>query len=218
VFGANVADRLSLNDLWFRDARKSPDEVSWVQNQLINVLGPTAGLVINSAEAVKQYNEGYVDRAIETASPALIKNTLKGIRFMSEGRATNLKGDELLGDITGVEAGYQMLGFAPERLAQRQKANIEKKTVEQDILKRQARLKDAFFMSIDNDDDALLERTLDKLMKFNERYPELALDGEDLVKSVRTRYERRAIAESMGGMTYDKRLIGRLSEFGGYGD
>jgi hypothetical protein len=218
VFGANVADRLSLNDLWFRDARKSPDEVSWVQNQLINVLGPTAGLVINSAEAVKQYNEGYVDRAIETASPALIKNTLKGIRFMSEGRATNLKGDELLGDITGVEAGYQMLGFAPERLAQRQKANIEKKTVEQDILKRQARLKDAFFMSIDNDDDALLERTLDKLMKFNERYPELALDGEDLVKSVRTRYERRALAESMGGMTYDKRLIGRLSEFGGYGD
>jgi hypothetical protein len=218
VFGANVADRLSLNDLWFRDARKSPDEVSWVQNQLINLLGPTAGLVINSAEAVKQYNEGYVDRAIETASPALIKNTLKGIRFMSEGRATNLKGDELLGDITGVEAGYQMLGFAPERLAQRQKANIEKKTVEQDSLKRQARLKDAFFMAIDNDDDALLERTLDKLTKFNERYPELALDGEALIKSVRGRYERRALAESMGGMTYDKRLIGRLSEFGSYGD
>ena len=218
VFGANVADRLSLNDLWFRDARKSPDEVSWVQNQLINVLGPTAGLVINSAEAVKQYNEGYLDRAIETASPALIKNTLKGIRFMSEGRATNLKGDELLGDITGVEAGYQMLGFAPERLAQRQKANIEKKTVEQDILKRQARLKDAFFMSIDNDDEDLKERTLEKIAKFNQTYPELALKPNNLMKSVRGRYERRALAESMGGMTYDKRLIGRLSEFGGYGD
>lgn len=218
VFGANVADRLSLNDLWFRDARKSPDEVSWVQNQLINVLGPTAGLVINGAEALKQYNEGYLDRAIETASPALIKNTLKGIRFMSEGRATNLKGDELLGDITGVEAGYQMMGFAPERLAQRQKANIEKKTVEQDILKRQARLKDAFFMSIDNDDEDLRERTLEKIAKFNQSYPELALKPKDLLKSVRTRYERRALAESMGGMTYDKRLIGRLSEFGGYGD
>jgi hypothetical protein len=218
VFGANVADRLSLNDLWFRDARKSPDEVSWVQNQLINLLGPTAGLVINSAEAVKQYNAGYVDRAIETASPALIKNTLKGIRFMSEGRATNLKGDELLGDITGVEAGYQMLGFAPERLAQRQKANIEKKTIEQDILKRQARLKDAFFMSIDNDDEDLRERTLEKIAKFNQSYPELALKPKNLLKSVRGRYERRALAESMGGMTYDKRLIGRLSEFGEYGE
>ena len=44
------------------------------------------------------------------------------------------------------------------------------------------------------------------------------MDGDDLVKSVRTRYERRALAESMGGMTFDKKLIGRLSEFGSYGD
>ena len=215
--GANVADRLSLNGLWFRDMRKSEDEVSWVQNQMINLLGPTAGLVINSAEAVKQYNQGYVDRAIETASPALIKNFLKGMRFsetFGEGRATNLKGDELVGDITGAEAFYQGIGFAPERVAQQQKLNIERKTIEQDVLKRQARLKDAFFMAIDNDDDDLLERTMDKIMTFNSRYPELSVDGEDLIKSVRTRYERRALAESMGGMTYDKRLIGRLSNIG----
>jgi hypothetical protein len=111
-----------------------------------------------------------------------------------------------------------MLGFAPERLAQRQKANIEKKTIEQDILKRQARLKDAFFMSIDNDDEDLRERTLEKIAKFNQSYPELALKPKNLLKSVRGRYERRALAERMGGMTYDKRLIGRLSEFGEYGD
>jgi hypothetical protein len=219
--GANVADRLSLNGLWFRDMRKSDDEVSWVQNQLINLLGPTAGLVINSAEAVKQYNQGYVDRAIETASPAVIKNFLKGMRFsetFGEGRATNLKGDELVGDITGAEAFYQSLGFAPERVAQQQKVNIDRKTIEQDILKRQARLRDAFFMAIDNDDEDLRERTLEKIAKFNEQYPEIAIKPKNLLKSVRGRYERRALAESMGGMTYDKRLIGRLSEFGGYGD
>jgi hypothetical protein len=218
VLGANVADRMSLNGLWFRDTRQSPDEVSWVQNQLINLLGPTAGVAINWAEAAKQYNQGYLDRAIETASPAAIKNGLKGLRFMSEGRATNLKGDEIVGDLTDVESFYQMMGFSPERLAQRQKANIEKKTIEQNILKRQARLKDAFFMAIDNDDDALMERTMDKLMEFNQKYPELALDGEDLSKSVRARYQRRILAESMGGMTYDRRLIGRLSELGGYAE
>lgn len=212
--GANVANRLSLNDLWFRDTRKSEDEIDWVQNQLINLLGPTAGLVINGAEAVKQYNQGYLDRAIETASPAVIKNTLKGLRLYTEGRATNLKGDELVGDITGLESIYQTIGFAPERVAQQQKVNIERKTIEQDILKRGARLKDAFFMAVDNDDNALLERTLDKLMEFNARYPELSIDGDDLIKSVRNRYERRALAESMGGMTFDKRLIGRLSSLG----
>jgi len=218
VFGANVADRLSLNGLWFKDVRKSEDEVDWVQNQMINLLGPSAGLAINFVEALKQYNQGYVDRSIETLSPALIKNTLKGLRFYDEGRATNLKGDELLGDITGVEAAYQAIGFAPERLAQRQKANIERKTIEQDILKRQGRLRDAFFMAIDNDDDDLRERTIEKITKFNQRYPELAMDGDTLLKSVEARYRRRALAESMGGMTYDKRLIGRMSEFGDYAD
>ena len=72
-------------------------------------------------------------------------------------------------------------------------------------------------MAVDNDDSDLLERTLDKIMKFNERNPELFLDGEDLIKSIRTRYDRRALAESMGGMTFDKRLIGRLSQMGAYG-
>jgi hypothetical protein len=219
--GANVADRLSLNGLWFRDMRKSEDEVSWVQNQLINLLGPTAGLVINSAEAVKQYNQGYVDRAIETASPALIKNFLKGMRLsetFGEGRATNLKGDELVGDITGVEAFYQTIGFAPERVAQQQKVNIDRKTIEQNIFKRQARLRDAFFMAVDNDDDDLRERTIEKIAEFNKRYPEKAIKPKDILKSIKGRYERRALAESMGGMTFDKKLIGRLSEFGSYGD
>ena len=219
--GANVADRLSLNGLWFRDVRKNEDEVSWVQNQMINLLGPTAGLVINWAEAAKQYNQGYLDRAIETASPAVIKNFLKGMRLsetFGEGRATNLKGDELVGDITGVEALYQTIGFAPERVAQQQKVNIDRKTIEQNIFKRQARLRDAFFMAVDNDDDDLRERTIEKIAEFNQRYPEKAIKPKDILKSIKGRYERRALAESMGGMTFDKKLIGRLSEFGSYGD
>lgn len=216
--GANVANRLSLNDLWFRDTRKSEDEIDWVQNQLINLLGPTAGLAVNGAEALKQYKQGYLDRAIETGSPAVIKNALKGLRLYTEGRATNLKGDELVGDITGLESIYQTIGFAPERVAQQQKVNIERKTIEQDIKKRKARLKDAFFMSVDNDDDALKERTIEKIAEFNQKYPELAIKSKDLVRSVGDRYKRRALADSMGGMTFDKKLIGRLSEFGGYGD
>jgi hypothetical protein len=201
--------------------RKSEDEVSWVQNQMINLLGPTAGLVINWAEAAKQYNQGYLDRAIETASPAVIKNFLKGMRLsetFGEGRATNLKGDELVGDITGAEAFYQAIGFAPERVAQQQKVNIDRKTIEQNIFKRQARLRDAFFMAVDNDDDDLRERTIEKIAEFNQRYPEKAIKPKDILKSIKGRYERRALAESMGGMTFDKKLIGRLSEFGSYGD
>jgi hypothetical protein len=218
ALGADVASRLSLNDMWYRDTRKSSDEVTAVQNMFINLLGPTAGLVINSAEAVKQYNDGYIERAFETGTPAVIKNALKGIRLASEGRATTLKGNELLGDVSGYEAGLQFMGFSPERLAQRQKSNIEMKTAEQNILNRRQSLLDAFFMGIDNNDSDLIEETLETIAKFNTANPGVSITGTNLNRSVTTRYKQRAMAEITGGMSLNKKLIGQLSGMNDYGD
>jgi len=218
ALGADVASRLSLNDMWYRDTRKSSDEVTAVQNMFINLLGPSAGLVINGAEAVKQYNDGYIQRAFETGTPAVIKNALKGIRLGAEGRATTLKGNELLGDISGYEAGLQFIGFSPERLAQRQKSNIEMKTAEQNILNRRQSLLDAFFMGIDNNDSDLIEETLETITKFNAANPGVSITGANLSRSVTTRYKQRAMAEITGGMSLNKKLIGQLSAMNDYGD
>ena len=218
ALGADVASRLSLNDMWYRDTRKSSDEVTAVQNMFINLLGPSAGLVINGAEAVKQYNDGYIQRAFETGTPAVIKNALKGIRLASEGRATTLKGNELLGDVSGYEAGLQFMGFSPERLAQRQKSNIEMKTAEQNILNRRQSLLDAFFMGIDNGDSDLIEETLETIAKFNTANPGVSITGANLSRSVTTRYKQRGLAEITGGMSLNKKLIGQLSGMNDYGD
>ena len=217
VLGVDIAGRLGLNDMWYRDSRKSTDEVTALQNMMINLLGPTAGLAINSAEALKQFNDGHIERALETASPAVIKNVLKGIRLGTEGRATTLKGNELIGDITAKEAFGQALGFGPERLAQRQKANIEMKTAEQNILNRRQSLLDAFFMAVDNDDDTMIDRVLEKVEKFNNVNGAVAITGDQLQKSIKTRYKQRAMAEATGGMPINKKLIGDLESMGDYG-
>jgi hypothetical protein len=218
VFGADIASRLGLNDMWYRDSRKSTDEVSALQNMMINLLGPTAGLAINSAEALKQFNDGHIERSIETASPALLKNILKGIRLGTEGRATTIRGNELIGDITTKEAFGQALGFTPERLAQRQKSNIEMKTAEQNILNRRQALMDAFFMAFDNDDDTMIDRVLEKVSKFNGTYGEIAITPDKLQKSVKTRYKQRAMAEMTGGMPINKKLISTLEDMADYGE
>lgn len=217
VLGADIGSRLGLNDMWYRDTRKSADEVSAVQNMMVNLLGPTAGLVINSAEALKQFNDGHIERSLETASPALIKNILKGIRLETEGRATTLRGNELIGDITHKEAFTQALGFSPERLAQRQKSNIEMKTAEQKILTRRQALLDGFFMSIDNGDDSMRERVLDKVISFNRAHPGVAIKANQLSASVKTRFKMRAMAESTGGMPINKKLIGELQDMADWG-
>jgi hypothetical protein len=218
VLGADVASRLSLNDMWYRDSRKSTDEVTAVQNMMVNLLGPSAGLMINAAEATKQYNDGHIQRALETATPAVIKNALKGIRLGTEGRATTIKGNELVGDVTGYEALLQGLGFSPERVAQRQKSNIEMKNAEQNILNRRQALLDGFFMSVDNGDDDMRERVIDKVAKFNAANPGVAISGKNLTNSIKTRMKLRAMAEATGGMSMNKKLIGQLQDMADWGN
>jgi hypothetical protein len=218
VLGANVADRLSLNDLWFRDARKSPDEVTAFQNMVFNLMGPTAGLMMTTADAIKQYRDGHIQRAIETASPAFIKNFLKGARFMDEGRATTMRGNELVGDITTKEAVTQMVGFAPERLAQRQKANIEMMTANAKILDRRQSLLDSHFMAWDNHDSEMRSRVLEKVREFNRKYPEKAITLDNLRDSAKTRMKQRRLANNLGGASIDPKLARRLRSMGEYGN
>jgi hypothetical protein len=215
--GLNFADRMGLNDLWFRDVRKSQDEVTALQNMFINLLGPTAGLAISGAEAVKLYNDGLYYRAAEKALPAFLKQPLVGARYMTEGALTT-KGDTLVEDISGKDALGQMLGFSPEKVAQKQKANIEMKTEEQRRLGERQDLLNAFFMSIDTSDDDLYDRVLDKIANFNTKYPEIAITGSTLSRSLKERYRRRALAQTTGGISIDKRLIGSLGELGAYGE
>jgi hypothetical protein len=217
VLGGDLASRMGLNDLWFRDSRQSSDEVTALQNTLINLLGPTAGLLVTSAETVKQYNDGHLQRAMETASPAFLKNFMKGVRYGTEGRAVNLKGDELVGDVSGYESLIQGFGFSPERVSQRQKSNIEMKGMEQKILNRRTDLMNAFFMGVDNDDDDMIDRVLDKVEKFNAANPEVAITGDNLTRSVQSRFKNRELAEMTGGISINKKLMPKLEDMGGYG-
>lgn len=220
TLGVNLADRMGLNDLWFRDPRKSPDEVTAVQAFIVNLMGPSMGLVINSAQALQQVNDGYLWRGMETASPAFVKNALKGVRLsdtFGEGKATTLKGNVLVDDLGIGEVASQAIGFAPERLAQKQKANIEMKTAEQDILQKRQSLMNAYFMAFDNQDADMLTRVSEKIMRFNKSNPAVGIRGSNLSRSVRDKYRQRLIAQLTGGMNINKKLIsdlGGMSEYG----
>jgi hypothetical protein len=218
--GMNFADRMNMNltDMWFPDVRKSQDEVDYMQNMFINLLGPSVGaLLVNYPEALKRYNDGHVERAIEGMMPAAIKNAMAGTRYLVEGQALTLKGNTLVEDITAREALSQMIGFSPERVAQAQKSTIEAKNINEDIKSRRTDLLNAFFIAVDAGDEDMLQRVLDKMAKFNTAIPEFAINGETLSNSVTKRYQDRALANVTGGMGLDKKLIPRLESMLDYG-
>jgi hypothetical protein len=210
--GLNFADRMNTNltDMWFPDVRKSNDEVSYLQNMFMNLLGPTVGAGISYAEALKRFNDGHTERALEVMMPAAIKNALVGTRYLTEGRAITLKGNEVDADIPAASAIAQMLGFSPEDTAQKQKASIEMKNVNEKIVNRRTDLLNAFFMSVDTADADMLERVIEKIIRFNATNPAVGIDPNSLFKSVDKRYKDRALANITGGMGINKNLMPQL--------
>ena len=112
----------------------------------------------------------------------------------------------------------QSVGFSPERLAQRQKANIEMKTAEQEVLNKKQSLLNAYFIAMDNNDSDMLQRTIDKIVRFNSSNPWAAIKGSSLSKSVKEKYRRRMLAQLTGGMGINKKAIGELGGMAAYGN
>ena len=219
ITGLSLSDRMSTNlpDLWFRDVKQNQDEVQYAQNMMINLLGPTAGLLLNGAEAVKRFNDGNVERAAEALAPAVFKNVLAGSRLAKEGALT-MKGKTLIEDISGPEAFKQMLGFTPERLAQRQAANIEAKSYEQKVLGRKQDLLNFLAMAIESEDDAAEDKVLAKIEEFNEANDWAAIKGSTIRSSLRKRAKDKAMADESGGMNFNKNFGDIAEEKSSYAD
>jgi len=207
--GMNFADRMGINltDMWFPDVKKNQDEVQYMQNLMINLMGPTIGAGVNYIEAWKRYKDGYTERAIEVMMPAAIKNVLVGTRYMTEGKALTMKGATLDEEITPAEALAQMLGFSPEDTAKKQKSAIEMKSANEEIMSRHNDLLNAFFIAVDGNSPEDMQRAIEKIMKFNAANPSVAIDGSALYDSVQRRYKDRALANITGGMPINKKLM-----------
>jgi hypothetical protein len=221
VTGMNFADRMNLNlpDMWFPDVRKSQSEVDYVQNMFINTLGPSLGaLLVSYPEALKRFNDGHTERALEALMPAAIKNVMVGTRYMTEGQALTLKGNTLVEDISAREALSQMLGFSPERVAQKQQASFQTKNANESIMNRRTDLLNAFFLAVDSGDADMMAKVIGKIVKFGQTNPGVAIDPEKLVDSIEKRYNDRALANITGGMGLNKNLIPQLLPMLEYGE
>jgi len=181
-----------------------------MQNAFTNLLGPTAGALLNYGEALKRYNDGHTERAFEAMMPAAIKNVMVGTRYMMEGKALTLRGAEVDSYISPAEAVAQMIGFSPEDTAQKQKASFEMKNANEQIMSRRTDLLNAFFMAIDGGDSDMLDKVLEKIQTFSITNPGASIDGRNLIDSVNKRYEDRALSNITGGMGINKKLIPQL--------
>ena len=205
--GIDLASRVKLDDMWFRDSRKNQDEVQALQTFLVDLLGPTAGLLVNVAEAHKLFNEGHSDRAIEMILPAILKNPAVAARYGMEGAKT-LNGDILLDDMGPFTLMMQSLGIRSSELAELQYYNITVKGQEQAILKERQNLLNLYSLAFMSNDSDMLENVYTKMDKFNDGHPSVYIPADSLTKAIKGHMKKSA--ETEHGLYIDKRLRGIL--------
>jgi hypothetical protein len=193
--------------MWFPDLRKNLDETEALQARLIQLLGPTVGLAINAAEAVKLYNEGHADRAIEMLAPAFIKQPLVAARYANEGVNT-LRGDPLLEEVGPFYLFMQSLGLRSAELAEIQFYNITIKGQEQAILKERQNLLNLYALAFMANDADTVDKAYDKIDKFNSKNPTVFIPAESMSKSITERLKKSSQTDH--GLYIDPKLEGVL--------
>jgi hypothetical protein len=201
--GVDLHSRLKLDGMWFRDGRNNLDAEAQVEAFLVGILGPTIGLLPTAARAVDLYKTGHADRAIETMLPGFVKQPVIAARYADEGART-LQGNIMKQEFTPFELMMQGLGIRPADLAEIQFRNIKVKGQEQEILKKRQTVLDIFGLTIMTNDEEGTQAAIEKIIKFNTKYPTLAIDVDTLFKSIEGKFEKSAQTDH--GLYVDPKL------------
>lgn len=207
--GADFASRVGLNSLWFRDINQPKDEIDAVTQYYIQIGGPALGMVMNVATGMQRINEGQLFRGIETMLPNVLKDQFQAYRYATEGVLT-LKGDPVLDEVSTYETFLTAIGFTPSEVARQYKENSEIKGAETRINTRRKRILGKFAIALNNDDFEMMDEIYDDIADFNGEFPDFAITGETLNKSIKAR--RQAAAEMEHGIRVNKRLKDTLGE------
>jgi len=167
----DIANRVSLGDLWFRDSGRVGDNPREAfANDMATILGPTAGTILGWYTAADHMQRGNYSKAVEAIVPKFIRDPLKAAREADQG-VTSYSGEPLM-ELRAEEAIGQLLGFAPARrsemYAARGAVTEAKATIDE---KRQALLAKLVKARIDQDAEAISRLQAEQLA-WNQRNPE----------------------------------------------
>lgn len=207
--GLNVASRVSMSDLWFRESDRQLEGEDAYNDMLQSIAGPFGGLIKNMYIGAQQFNEGHTWRGIETMLPTAAKNTMKAVRYAKEGVNT-LRGDPIVPDINAAQDLVQALGFQPTEVAEQQRINNALYNYSDFVKERRQSLVNAFAMATQSGDADGRADALQAIQAFNAKYPEVAIRMGNLHASLRQR--ARISAESEHGVRLDRRLAGRVRQ------
>lgn len=174
----DIAGRMSLADTIFREPMQNMEGRDEVTQYLSSIAGPFGGLVGNVWEGVRLAGEGDYARGAETASPKVIRDVLKSVRFMSEG-ASSIDGAQLK-EMSFMEIFEQMIGFGSAELEQKYAERGYYKEAEKSILSKRQKILHAAAKAKREGDTSQQEEVAD----WNKRHPLKPISNQNISASI----------------------------------
>jgi hypothetical protein len=202
ITNLGIADRVGWTDLIYRDQKGDKADASALSQILENVLGAPYAVVNNIFRGQELIAEGQFWRGVETMLPVALKNPMKAYRYATEGALT-LRGD-LVGEVNGVNAALQVLGFAPADLLTKYEENAYIAGRRDATVGQAKKLLKQYYIALNMGDQERMDAIEDKLFALGDKHPNLGISGETITKSVKA---RDAISRDMyQGIQIDKRM------------
>jgi hypothetical protein len=197
--GLAIAERIGLNDLFGRDTKEAKTEREGLQQFMIEKAGPFASVGLTLADAYDAYSVGDYQKMRERMSPSVVRNLLLADKLATEGMK-DARGQEVMpaDEITNGQIIAQAIGFRPAILARMSETNFKLTGAEQRIVNERNRLMQSAKIAArkeNEEGDKQLYKLIDGPMtKFNDKYPEFAIEDDQLEKSLEDDLTTRAEA------------------------
>ena len=205
----DMAARTGFDNTIWRDDPKRLSEVGYLTYALEKFAGPTFSTSQNFIKGVQDLNAGQYERGLEKMTPSFARNFLKAYRYGMEG-ARDKSGAPVVENINAYNVFMQIFGFSPTEVSEEYARTGAMKQMEQSILNRRVALLDSMYLARSNNDSDAIDDTYKLIDKFNDKYPTIAISESTLDKSYNAR--EKAIERSVGGMTFNPKLLPELED------
>ena len=214
--GVNISSRVGLSELIYRDSMMDRD---WplLFRMAEQLGGPVIGIALNTERGLNQILEGAADgdteklrRGIETISPAAIKNMQKAARFARDGGAYTMDGKPIVQDLADGHLVAQFFGFSPASYSATMEANSKVMRRQAAVLRKRRQIYNMYARAYFDGDVEGIQNVANKIVEYNQRYPQYPILQDNIDKSIRGRIRQRAGAYN--GLTLNPRLRNMLVE------
>jgi hypothetical protein len=204
VLGVDVASRMGLSDLVFRDRLIEKDQPFLFD--LIEVLGgPVVGVSMQMERGYdKAINQGELMRGVEALSPAALRNVLKTYRFYEDGAKTQ-RGDTIVDDISAPLLVMQFLGFAPAEYTRQLAQNAQLKKISGAAARQRTKLLRRYYAAVRSGDTSKARGIREDMNEFNRKFPSVRITPDTIKRSMAQ--HMKTSRKMHYGVTIDPRMM-----------